>query len=95
MATQQSSTCVIVKSPPTLASSYFTYSFISTAIMDAINNLSPQQRQAVMAQAQQEANAQIMREMVNKMATSCFNKCAGTSVRLNCISCIFFECFYL
>jgi hypothetical protein len=81
--TTPSSTCVIV-------TSYWhhTYSFISTAIMDAINNLSPQQRQQVMAQAQQEANAQIMREMVNKMATACFKKCAGTSVRLNCLICL-------
>jgi hypothetical protein len=50
--------------------------------MDAINKLTPEQRQAVMMQAQQEANAQIMREMVSKMANSCFKKCAGTSVRL-------------
>jgi hypothetical protein len=50
--------------------------------MDAINKLTPEQRQQVMAQAQQEANGQIMREMVNKMVESCFQKCAGTSVRL-------------
>jgi hypothetical protein len=49
--------------------------------MDAINKLSPEQRQAVMVQAQQEANGQIMREMMNKMAQACFQKCAGTSVR--------------
>ncbi len=49
--------------------------------MDAINKLSPEQRQAVMIQAQQEANGQIMREMINKMAQACFQKCAGTSVR--------------
>lgn len=47
--------------------------------MDAINKLTPEQRQQVMAQAQQEANGQIMREMVNKMVESCFQKCAGTS----------------
>mmetsp|Transcript_19965 Transcript_19965/g.29608 ORF Transcript_19965/g.29608 Transcript_19965/m.29608 type:complete len:85 (+) Transcript_19965:91-345(+) len=47
--------------------------------MNQLQNLSPEQRQAVMVQAQQEANAQIMRDMVNKMATSCFQKCAGTS----------------
>eukprot|EP00546_Thalassionema_frauenfeldii_P013642 CAMPEP_0178919370 /NCGR_PEP_ID=MMETSP0786-20121207/14397_1 /TAXON_ID=186022 /ORGANISM="Thalassionema frauenfeldii, Strain CCMP 1798" /LENGTH=84 /DNA_ID=CAMNT_0020593289 /DNA_START=41 /DNA_END=295 /DNA_ORIENTATION=- len=47
--------------------------------MNQIQNLSPEQRQAVMVQAQQEANAQIMRDMVNKMATACFQKCAGTS----------------
>ena len=49
--------------------------------MDAINKLTPEQRQAVMMQAQQEANSQIMREMINKMAQACFQKCAGTSVR--------------
>ena len=49
--------------------------------MDAIAKLTPEQRQAVMHQAQQEANAQVMREMIAKMANSCFQKCAGTSVR--------------
>ena len=33
-----------------------------------------------MMQAQQEANDQIMRTMVEKMVASCFKKCAGTSV---------------
>lgn len=45
------------------------------------NNLSPEQRQAVMGQAQQQANQQIMQSMMEKMSSSCFKKCAGTSVR--------------
>jgi len=43
------------------------------------NNLSPEQRQAVMGQAQQQANQQIMQSMMEKMSSSCFKKCAGTS----------------
>lgn len=54
--------------------------------MNQIQNLSPEQRQAVMVQAQQEANAQIMRDMVNKMATACFQKCAGTSVSFKALN---------
>jgi Tim10/DDP family zinc finger len=49
--------------------------------MDALNKLTPEQRQAVMMQAQKEANTQIMRDMINNMAQACFQKCAGTSVR--------------
>eukprot|EP00549_Striatella_unipunctata_P014038 CAMPEP_0118679344 /NCGR_PEP_ID=MMETSP0800-20121206/3734_1 /TAXON_ID=210618 ORGANISM="Striatella unipunctata, Strain CCMP2910" /NCGR_SAMPLE_ID=MMETSP0800 /ASSEMBLY_ACC=CAM_ASM_000638 /LENGTH=70 /DNA_ID=CAMNT_0006575325 /DNA_START=121 /DNA_END=333 /DNA_ORIENTATION=+ len=32
-----------------------------------------------MMQAQQEANQQIMQDMMNRMTASCFKKCAGTS----------------
>mmetsp|Transcript_10508 Transcript_10508/g.15307 ORF Transcript_10508/g.15307 Transcript_10508/m.15307 type:complete len:87 (-) Transcript_10508:252-512(-) len=46
---------------------------------NAINNLTPEQRQAVMVQAQQQANEQIMQSMMQKMVKSCFEKCAGTS----------------
>lgn len=42
--------------------------------------LTPEQRQAIMMKAQQEANQQVMAEMMQKMASSCFEKCAGTSV---------------
>mmetsp|Transcript_8059 Transcript_8059/g.11563 ORF Transcript_8059/g.11563 Transcript_8059/m.11563 type:complete len:87 (-) Transcript_8059:213-473(-) len=49
--------------------------------MDAagLEQLTPQQRQAVMQQAQQEANQQIMQQMMEKMTEACFRKCAGTS----------------
>jgi hypothetical protein len=40
--------------------------------MDTLNKLTPQQRQAVMMQAQNEANSQIMRDMINNMAQACF-----------------------
>lgn len=46
----------------------------------AINNLTPQQKQAVMMRAQQEANQQIMQSMLEKMVSTCFKKCSGTSV---------------
>ena len=48
--------------------------------MDA-SQLTPQQRQAVLMRAQQEANQQIMQDMIQRMVKTCFNKCAGTSVR--------------
>ena len=40
----------------------------------AINNLTPQQKQAVMMRAQQEANQQIMQSMLEKMVSTCFKK---------------------
>jgi len=46
------------------------------------SKLTPEQLQVFMAQAQQEANQQIMQSMVEKMVSACFKKCAGTSVRL-------------
>jgi len=46
-----------------------------------LNQLSPQQKQAVLMQAQQEANQKVMEEMMNKMVAACYDKCAGTSVR--------------
>lgn len=45
----------------------------------ALQNLTPEQKQAVMAQAQQQANQQIMTAMVESMTVACFDKCAGTS----------------
>lgn len=47
-----------------------------------LNQLTPEQRQAVLMQAQQEANQRIMQDMVQRMVKTCFNKCAGTSVRI-------------
>lgn len=46
----------------------------------ALQNLTPEQKQAVMAQAQGQANQQIMAAMVENMTAACFDKCAGTSV---------------
>ena len=36
----------------------------------------------LLPQAQQEANQQVMQEMMKNMVSSCFEKCAGTSVRI-------------
>lgn len=41
--------------------------------------LTPEQRQAIMLKAQQEANQQVMSEMMKDMVGQCFDKCAGTS----------------
>ena len=46
----------------------------------ALQNLTPEQKQAVMAQAQGQANQQIMAAMVENMTAQCFNKCVGASV---------------
>ena len=46
-----------------------------------LNQLTPEQRQAIMMKAQQEANEQVMQEMMKRMTSTCFEKCAGTSVR--------------
>lgn len=46
-----------------------------------LSQLSPQQKQALMMQAQQEANQMVMQEMMEKMTAACFKKCTGTSVR--------------
>jgi hypothetical protein len=46
-----------------------------------LSQLSPEQRQQVMMQAQQEANQRIMQDMLQRMVKTCFTKCAGTSVR--------------
>jgi hypothetical protein len=45
-----------------------------------LNQLSPEQRQAIMVRAKQEADQQVMQEMMKKMVTACYDKCAGTSV---------------
>lgn len=45
-----------------------------------LSQLSPEQRQAIMIKAQQEANQGVMQEMMKEMITTCFDKCAGTSV---------------
>jgi hypothetical protein len=46
-----------------------------------LSQLSPEQRQAIMMRAKQEADQQIMTEMMKRMTGACFDKCAGTSVR--------------
>jgi DNA-directed RNA polymerase specialized sigma24 family protein len=45
-----------------------------------LSQLTPEQRQAIMLKAQQEANNQVMGEMMQRMTSACFEKCAGTSV---------------
>ena len=45
-----------------------------------LSKLTPEQHQAVMAQAQNNANMQLTQVMIEKMTESCFKKCAGTSV---------------
>lgn len=45
----------------------------------ALQNLTPEQKHAVMTQAQQQANQQIMSSMIESMTLSCFDKCAGVS----------------
>lgn len=45
-----------------------------------LNKLTPEQRQAIMMQAQQEANQSVMQEMMKQMTLTCFQRCAGTSV---------------
>ena len=47
-----------------------------------LSQLTPQQRQAVLMQAQQEANQKIMQDMLQRMVKTCFTKCTGTSVRV-------------
>ena len=45
----------------------------------ALQNLTPDQKTAIMAQAQQQANQQIMTGMIESMTVACIEKCAGTS----------------
>ena len=49
----------------------------------ALASLTPEQKQAVMAQAQGQANQQIMASMVESMTVRCFDKCVGTSVSVD------------
>lgn len=49
---------------------------------DALAKLTPEQRQMIMAKAQQEANQQVMQEMMELMNKTCFEKCVGTTVSL-------------
>mmetsp|Transcript_24188 Transcript_24188/g.49006 ORF Transcript_24188/g.49006 Transcript_24188/m.49006 type:complete len:86 (+) Transcript_24188:53-310(+) len=44
-----------------------------------LSQLTPEQRQAVMMQAQNEANQQIMQQMMDQMTKGCFKRCAGVS----------------
>jgi hypothetical protein len=50
----------------------------------ALNNLTSEQKQQIMIKAQQEANTSIMQSMMEEMVESCFDRCAGTSVRTVC-----------
>ena len=47
----------------------------------ALNNLTPEQVNAVKAQAQQQANITVTQSLMKAMAELCFHKCAGSSVR--------------
>lgn len=58
---------------------YSTLSINNIVKMD-MSQLTPQQKQAIMMRAQQEANQKIMQAMMEKMVKTCFDKCAGTSV---------------
>ena len=46
-----------------------------------LDQLTPEQRQAIMMRAKQEADQQVMQEMMKKMVGSCYDSCAGNSVR--------------
>ena len=46
---------------------------------NSLNQLTPEQRQQIMLQAQQEANQSIMQRMMEKMSSSCFKLCTSTS----------------
>jgi hypothetical protein len=48
-----------------------------------LSQLSPEQRQQIMMKAQQESNQAVMQEMMKKMVSACYDKCAGTSVSLS------------
>jgi hypothetical protein len=50
---------------------------------DQLAQLTPENRHQLMLAAQQQANEQIMQGMITKMSKSCFDKCAGTSVRVS------------
>ena len=45
-----------------------------------LNSLTADQKQALMVQAQQEANQKVMQTMMTSMVKGCFDKCTGTSV---------------
>lgn len=47
---------------------------------DAMAKLTPEQRQMIMIKAQNEANQQVMQQMMDMMNKACFTKCVGTSV---------------
>ena len=69
-------TRVSTHSPQPLLNSVFENMMDPTA---ALQNLTPEQKHAVMTQAQQQANQQIMSSMIESMTLSCFDKCAGVS----------------
>ena len=44
-----------------------------------LSQLTPEQKQAVLMRAQQEANQKITQDMLASMTEECFKKCAGSS----------------
>lgn len=44
-----------------------------------LSQLTPEQKQAVMMRAKQEADQQVFTEMMKRMVASCFEKCTDTS----------------
>jgi hypothetical protein len=56
-----------------------------------LQNLTPEQKQAVMAQAQGQANQEIMSSMIANMTERCFAKCVGSSVSVS----VFVESVYI
>mmetsp|Transcript_8477 Transcript_8477/g.10873 ORF Transcript_8477/g.10873 Transcript_8477/m.10873 type:complete len:87 (+) Transcript_8477:210-470(+) len=45
----------------------------------ALNNLSPEQKQAVMRNMANQVNQQVTKDLMEKMTELCFKKCAGIS----------------
>lgn len=65
----------------THTTSSYTHFASSTSTMEQqLNQLTPEQRRAILMEAQQQANQQVMQDMVQRMVKTCFTKCAGTSV---------------
>lgn len=60
---------------------------------DALSKLTPEQKQMIMAKAQQEANQQVMQQMMDMMNKTCFDKCVGTTVRPVDMACCFLNVF--
>jgi hypothetical protein len=61
----------------------------------ALQSLTAEQKQAVMAQAQGQANQQIMAAMIENMTAACFDKCTGTSVSYSVIELQINSCSWL
>lgn len=68
-------------SPAYPAPSLYKSQLYPTMDAAALNNLTPDQVNAVKAQAQQQANMSVTQALMKSMAELCFHKCAGSSVR--------------